>query len=547
MRPTLNPAAVDPTLHGAIATILFHQKILLRLKNRLRSSFLRLPKEILIHILSYIMDHEGHSIAWKPIYLTCYHIHTVMRAATELWWEVDCSRAREANFVFWHAKGNPQVLLAELSTWNHEARRILDFWRYKRLLQGHRLRRLELLGYPSDLYHFQWIFEVVLPRLYHLKIHFFPQPPMTYIGNLQIPIVLQLPMNMPLRILDLRNTTLPWSSQLFVGLCELRLDFQDCEPMEISEDEFLRVLKASPQLESLSLIQAGPDIDIDGHARQPTPERILQFPKLTFIELENSPAVVGFILAHISVPAVTSLIIYSPTSSRNLAQSLAHLTPNDDIQNRLFSNPPVFRVLAFEEDSSELMIFNIGSFEISFDAADFDEMAEIRDHIMTHIQRLVPPSVTSLKLDFIDMEFFDGLWWEEFLGSHSELQTIEFLDGSSSIEADTFFSALSYGTDNAPYCPKLEFIRTVGDPIMTISALLDYLRDRKNAGLELKRLKWESLTANQSEMVKRAFGPLVGILEVDVEDDMPGREVCPVSMTCDDCFSIERLSDFPGK
>jgi hypothetical protein len=538
MRPSLPPVSPDPALDKEIATVLSHKKMLLRLKNWLRSSFLRLPKETLIHILSYIMDYEEHSTAWKPVYHTCHHIYNIMRTATELWWKVDCRWAWGADLVFTRAKGSPRVLIAELSAWNREARVMLDEWREKRALQGHRLRRLELFGYPTDFSRFQWMFEGALPCLNHLKIHFSPRPRLSNSENVTIPIDLQLPTDMPLRILDLRNTTLPWSSKLFAGLSQLRLDLKDCDPMHISEDELLRILEVSPQLESLSLIQVGPKIGADGDACQPAPGRILQFPRLTSLELDNSPTVVGYILAHIGIPAITSLKIRSPVSSLDLVRALDHLIPNHHIQNRLFSNPPIFEVGAADDGLSDFMILNIGAFKICFDF-DFDDVVAIRDVIMARIQPLVPLSVTSLKLDFSESEL-EGLEWAEFLDSHPELRTIECLKDSSDPEAESLWEALSpSGTDNATVCQKLELIWLVGDPP---PVLRDCLLNRKNAGFELERLKVEK-PFKRAKVVEE-FESLVGTLEIYKMDDKLAREVRTVSMTFNYCLSMKRLSNF---
>lgn len=63
----------------------------------------------------------------------------------------------------------------------------------------------------------------------------------------RLPVTLQLPTDMPLRVLDLRNTTLRWSSSPFAGLKELHLDFTSCDPtVEISEDALFEILGVSP-------------------------------------------------------------------------------------------------------------------------------------------------------------------------------------------------------------------------------------------------------------------------------------------------------------
>ena len=199
---------------GEVATVIFHLKKLLRLRNRLCSPLLRLPVETTVRILSYTMKTMEYSSTWRPIFCTCHQIRNIMRTATELWWKANFSWHRIVNLAFLRSKGCPQAIIADLQPWDYEknayARKALNFCRDKLSLHGHRLHTLELCGEPSDIAHFSWIFERPLPRLDHLKIHFFP-PLGEYENELPLPdpVALQLPTDLLLRALDLRNATLP--------------------------------------------------------------------------------------------------------------------------------------------------------------------------------------------------------------------------------------------------------------------------------------------------------------------------------------------------
>ena len=119
-------------------------------------------------------------------------------------------------------------------------------------------------------------------------------------------------MDMPLQVLDLRNIMIPSShSRLFNGLRELSLNFRDCEDiMVLSEDELFGVFDASPQLERLSLLRVGHEVPVR-NGRPLPPKRILQFPNLTSLSLENNPTVVEYTLAYMDLPAIDSLKIRS--------------------------------------------------------------------------------------------------------------------------------------------------------------------------------------------------------------------------------------------
>ena len=72
-------------------------------------------------------------------------------------------------------------------------------------------------------------------------------------------VTLHLPAGLPLRVLDLSNTALSWSSNLFAGPSELHLGFRDCDAVaDILADELFGIFNASSRLEKLSLAQIRP-------------------------------------------------------------------------------------------------------------------------------------------------------------------------------------------------------------------------------------------------------------------------------------------------
>ena len=350
----------DATLKKAengVAPVLIHLKKLLRIRNRLRSPLLRLPTETIIHIISYIMeDMEYHSV-WRSIFNTCHRIHWIVRTAAELWWKVDCTRIRVALVAFTRSEGNPETIIADLnpqdySGWNYRTRNALDYWKETQALRGHRPNMLEFCGVPSDTAHFSWIFERPLPRLRHLKMHFFA--PVDDDGDelpFPEPVALQLPTDLPLRVLDLSNATLPWSSNVFAGLSELHIGFRGCGGVvEISADELLGILGASPRLESLSLVQVRVKIPFTNGEPQYAPTRIVRLPNLTSLKLDNFPEFVGYTLIHMNIPAINSLEIRSHVIPSEVSWSLRFFFLDPRLPNRLFPNPPVLRIRVTDEN-----------------------------------------------------------------------------------------------------------------------------------------------------------------------------------------------------
>ena len=552
MAPTFVRAG-DATLEKSeneVATVLIHMKKLLRLKNRLRSPLLRLPTEIVVHILSFIMQNVWDRRFWRPVFCTCHRIHKIMSSTTELWWKVDCTRPNTAYVALKRSNGNPQVVSAQLNSEPAGQTDILGYWKGQRVSHGHRLHTLDLYGIPSDFTHFSWIFEQPLPRLRHLTVTL-SGPPDDEGGEFSLdaaevallPVTLQLPMDMPLRVLCLRNATLPWSSSLFSGLRELYLDVKDCPaPVEISEDELLKILDASSQLERLSLVQIGPRTPVWNNIRQFTRERTVRLPSLVYLWLENSPEVVGYILAHIDTPAITSLQIRARVPLQDVARSLNLMVPDDAVQKRLVSNPPVFEISTNEDGELGSVFVNIGSFKMWFDF-DLDDAEIVGDSIIAHLQPLVPSSTTALKIDYSGIGL-DELRWREFVVSHPEVRSIECSNLSGEPMFGSLWGALSpTGTEPVPPCTKLESISLPNNPAST--RLLNCLLNRKKAGFELKYLKAMDVVDGLAE----EFSHLVKTLKVDKPKDQLGRylarEVCPVqwiNFACNDLLLVEPIS-----
>ncbi|KAF9643841.1 hypothetical protein BDM02DRAFT_3122849 [Thelephora ganbajun] len=481
----------DTTLKKAeneVAAVLVHLKKLLRAKNWLRSPLLRLPIEIIVHILSYIMQDAENSSVWRPIFSMCYHIHNIICISPELWRKADFMSDRLARLAFERSHGNLEVITADLlardEQRNEQARNSLGFCRDHLVLHGHRLHTLEVQGCSSDITSFSWILERPLLRLRHVKIHLFPDCKGWRDLSLSDPVILELPTDLPLRVLDLRNATLPWSSNLFSGLSELHLDFVDCDSLvEISEEDLFGILEASPRLESLSLLQLIPKIPAMNDQQQHTPTRVVKFTNLTSLELDSFPMLVGYILAHVDIPVIDSLKIRGEFYLWEVESSIEHIFPNDRLPSQLFSNPPIFEVWP---DGGygiyDALKVNIGSCHMQFDF-DMDESEAIYGAIMACILPLVPPSATTLRLDYSDL---DEEEWSDFFWAHPEVRSIEF-SKQEPVSESLWDALLPPGPDATTLCPKLESI-TLSEQLPSLS-LLSCLLERKNAGAGLRHLK----------------------------------------------------------
>ena len=417
----VNDATLQET-RTEITTVLVHLSTLLHIRNQYRSPLLRLPTEIIVHILSFVMEDLGsHPQAWRPIFTTCHHIHKIMCDTTSLWWKVDVSLGREAEVVLMRSRGTPREVFAWLDPWDEsETTRgeiVLRHWRDQWVLHGDRLRALEIFGSLSDLPSFFWIFGRPLPCLERLTLHIVSGLH-SFVSE---PVVVQLPTNVPLRVLDLRSATVPWSSNLFAGLRELHLDFRNT-PVPIMNDEWFGILGAAKQLECLTILQSMKSATPPSSDRRFPPKPILQLPVLTFLKLQDVPGTIGYFLACTDTPALASLEIQSRISDRDVAPPLHHLFPRDHLLKRLLSMLPVVEIKRPYQGPPALSV-TIGGFEalIYIDVGGSNTISEA-SALST---LLAPPSVTTLKLarTRLDLQV-----WRDFFGLRTGIQSIEFTE-----------------------------------------------------------------------------------------------------------------------
>ena len=206
----------------------------------------------------------------------------------------------------------------------------------------------------------------------------------------QDPLHLELPgMPLQVKVLDLCNVTLSWSSQShrFNGLRELHLNFRDYDHIvTIPEDDLFGIFDASPRLERLSLLRVGHQIPVIGDVPLP-PKRILQFPNLASLSLENDHVVVKHTLKFMDLPVINSLKIRSFISPDVAQTTISLFFPDDRLPVRLFPNPSTFAVRPIDEESVSSIEAEIGSVTLQL---DFDEGELGRSSFMTCIPNWFP-------------------------------------------------------------------------------------------------------------------------------------------------------------
>ena len=510
-------------LETEVVATLVHKTKLLRVRNWLCCPLLRLPAETVIQILTYIMEDTEDPHAWRPIHSSCYRMNTTMNTTTDLWRKADFTLDRTSHLKFVRSMGKLQEIRVDFCPWENQSewttQEAMNFCRDNVVLNGRALHTVGITGFPSDIPHWSWIFERPLPRLHRLKIHFVPSDD-DGPNPLATPVVLKLPPDLPLRVLDLCNARLPWSSNLFAGLTELHMVFSDCDPfVEIPEDELLSILVTSPQLKRLSLVELTP-IGPDMNVTQPAPTQIVRLPSLTFLKLAHKPEFVVRILSLLEIPAITSFEIHSLMSDWETDVFVDLCFPDDHLPNRVFPNPPVFGVwdktgYAYEDS----LMVTIGSAKMQFDF-DMEELEPACYNIMTCIHPFVPPSVTTLRLGYSGLNEEE---WTDFFSAHPEVRSIECTESGWDPVSESVWEALSpTGPAEVPLCSKLESISVYNIPEPT--PLLNCLRSRKNARGMLRHPKLWGV----DDMVAREFRSLVEEFQVLSKSVSPAAKVCLV-------------------
>ena len=252
-------------------------------------------------------------------------------------------------------------------------------------------------------------------------------------------------------------------------------------------------------------------ISVGENQRLP-PERTVQLSRLTFLLLANSPEVVGYILAHMDIPAVAALEIYAKISDGDAAQALGLLL-DDRLPKRLFSDPPVFEIgnrIARAETHD--MGCNIGGFEIKFQSSRHSNLSQ---NAFVVCIPLVPSFVTTLQADSSE---FDQEVWRELFRSHPEVRSIGCY--GTGTQYRSLWDALSpvRGQNPIVSCSNLESIHfeaAAENSKAQLMPLLTCLRDRKTAGFMLRRLNIDDDgKPGEAHLMAEDFRPLVEVLEV---------------------------------
>ena len=437
-----------------------------RARNLIHSPLLRLPYEIVVHILLFAVDDSKRTPTWTTILPTCHYLCQMILSTPELWGRIYCLPPEKMVRQFEMAAWSPTEIYGHFAMEREKGRvkAALDSVGDACQLRCDRIHTLEFCGGIDVWPHFSWIFDGPFPNLKHLSISLVMSP------DLAIPFMVSIGKH--LETLSIDNVRIPVSSHLFWNLKNLHVGFsQDRSVRPLTMHQLITMLDSLPLLETLSLSHIHPTIPRRGSGQS---KRILTLSHLNSLKLTAPVLEVVSILDHLSLPSITSLIL----DSSDLEPShLCLLFPDNILADRMFKDTQNF------PHFTRSGMVRMGGLQLAPTGSANEQEFFLPMH------KMVPFSVNELE---IIQDMFDESHWREFARLRPEVRSI-----STSYEVKNFNSkgmwcALlpSHRHRSATLFPKLESVVLKVEHLSVVPLLvLDCLRMRRKAGFKLKRLE----------------------------------------------------------
>jgi hypothetical protein len=280
-----------------------------------------------------------------------------------------------------------------------------------------------------------------------------------------------------LETLDLYDIALSWSPRHPTALRELCLAFGywPIDPI-MPEEDFLRILDASSQLERLSF----GSVRI-GDNQQGPPNRIARLPNLKTIALFCNAESIISLLVRMDIPAHSSLDINLPRpANQDGREVLNFITRHAHKSESLLAYPPLIWVagnsgLRTQLDTSHDWSLRIGSVNMRLTTTDRPEVA-----VMTLLPLISSP-VAHIRIRYLD---FDQQDWRELLRTHCEVRLIECSHCGFGSLSDALLPMEGDG-HQVVLCQSLQLIRLEHCDKEDLIRLFRSLQGRRNAGFKL--------------------------------------------------------------
>lgn len=311
-----------------------------------------------------------------------------------------------------------------------------------------------------------------------------------------------------LSTLRLRNFPIRWSSPLLRNLSKLtmRLVLFGFGPEPTSIETFLAVLTNCPNLEILSLAEAGP-LNPDGY--QDDCGMVVQLHKLRKLSISfGDPSRVGFVLSHIGYPESTKLEVYVPVwnyidMSGTIPEILTHRNV-ETIQHFRRSRALSVHLNIDSQFFTDNLLVYFRLQDMSMDVLDPQVLPRFASKIVDVIGM---DTIISLDVETWYADLPNGMW-EAFLHGLPRLERICYghhAEGVGNL-ADPFVLVFSQPFEGGLVCPLLQHLelpRVVLIQGSSAAILKSALAKRGACGRRLKRIGFSG------DATKAAGGGLV--------------------------------------
>ena len=271
----------------------------------------RLPPEILAVIFTFLShsacDEKGSHVAWLHITHVCHRWRETALNCSYLWNRINFNKLTPAGIteIVARAKMSPLYLEAETTYWS-KAR----FDAFEKQLKAHisHTRQLTISGELRTLPE-RLISPALVMESLSLSDPFFEFAPSAPI----IPDALFDSTAPNLTSLELDGCGISWKIPLLKGLRTLKIKRSS---KEVTLNDWLDALNEMPQLETLVLHDASPQVSHDDQLIS-EPLRTVTLPSLTQFNISTSARNCALALVHIVLPALTSLHVTAASHHAN--------------------------------------------------------------------------------------------------------------------------------------------------------------------------------------------------------------------------------------
>ena len=528
----------EPDAVHASIEIIPHRSIhLSRRRNSLASPLLRLPTELILKIFAHGIeldgddgddddnsdnsDGNGHNVHGQSLLVltaVCHQLREIGIASPQLWGTVDLTTPLVAELFLGRCKYDPHTLIKSTSA--SESRLLYPvknprrdaLWRK---LKGRTFNGLRSIVFKGSQRSFALTVAGVLqraPMVSNLDLcNYWARPGQ----ELPWPVGDPIPLLSSLR---LSKFLISWTSPLLRNLTQLVLDFlpASIHSERTSIETFLTALANCPDLETLSLTHAGPDL-LNGH--QDNCDTVVQLRKLQefFLEFRDSSRV-GYILSHIGFPELTKLAVHVPIEINDMPGTVSRVLPRQNAQTAQRFRKSTALTVYLGPDPH----FFIDNLLIRFQESNLQFFRSPRDpQVLTRfaskiVEVIGGDTIISLNVETQGNGAPDGMWGALLHGlPHLERICYHHIeeDGDGPL-VNSFvlvFSGLFGGSPVCPRLQRLELPKGVLTQDASVTALKCALTERDACG---RRLKWIGLSGDATEADDRLIlEPFRGLVD----------------------------------